>query len=169
MSWITALEQLAPTVASALGTPVAGMAVAALESALGISGDQVQKTIEDNKLTGEQVAAIQAAEINLKAQAQQLGLNFEQLAVDDRKSAREMQIATKSWIPGALAMLIVSAWILIQYFLLNNIVPQEMRELIARILGTLDSALMLVLSYYFGSSKGSQDKDQLLYNSSPTK
>jgi hypothetical protein len=43
-----------------------------------------------------------------------------------------------------------------------------MRELVARVLGTLDGALMLVLSYYFGSSSGSQAKDDLLHKSSPT-
>jgi hypothetical protein len=37
-----------------------------------------------------------------------------------------------------------------------------MRELIARVLGTLDSALMLVLSYYFGSSAGSAEKNQIM-------
>jgi len=47
--WIETLEKLAPTVASALGSPVAGMAVGALESALGVSGDDVQKMVESNK------------------------------------------------------------------------------------------------------------------------
>jgi hypothetical protein len=36
--------------------------------------------------------------------------------------------------------------------MLNNTIPTEMRELVIRVLGTMDGALMLVLSYYFGSS-----------------
>lgn len=48
-SWIDTVAKLAPTVASALGSPVAGMAVGALESALGMSGDEVQKTVESGK------------------------------------------------------------------------------------------------------------------------
>ena len=86
MDWIKTIEQLAPTIASALGTPVAGMAVSALESALGMKSEDIQKNIEDSKLTAEQVASIQQAEIALKAKAQELGLNFEQMAVQDRKS-----------------------------------------------------------------------------------
>lgn len=38
---------------------------------------------------------------------------------------------------------------------------------VGRILGTMDSSLMLVLSYYFGSSSGSDRKNILLANSVP--
>jgi hypothetical protein len=48
------------------------------------------------------------------------------------------------------------------------VIEPTMRELIARVLGTLDGALMLVLSFYFGSSSGSQAKDTMLHNSTPS-
>jgi len=72
------------------------------------------------------------------------------------------------FIPSILSVLVVVAWVLVQFFLLNHIIDASMRELVARVLGTLDGALMLVLSYYFGSSSGSQAKDDLLHKSSPT-
>jgi len=72
------------------------------------------------------------------------------------------------FIPPILSVLVVVAWVLVQFFLLNHVIDASMRELIARVLGTLDGALMLVLSYYFGSSSGSQAKDDLLHKSSPT-
>jgi hypothetical protein len=50
----------------------------------------------------------------------------------------------------------------VQGFLLTHVIDGTMRELIARVLGTLDSALMLVLSYYFGSSAGSAEKNQIM-------
>ena len=77
--WIDTLEKLAPTVASCLGSPVAGMAVGALESALGMSEDVVKQTVESGKLTGDQVVAIQQAELALKAKAQELGIDFAKL------------------------------------------------------------------------------------------
>jgi hypothetical protein len=55
----------------------------------------------------------------------------------------------------------------VQWFLLTHIIDGSMRELIARVLGTLDGALMLVLSFYFGSSAGSQAKDTMIHNSVP--
>ena len=165
MEWLT---QIAPGIATALGGPLAGLAVTAISKALGIDEKDVQSTIESGKLSAEQLASLKQAEIDLQAKAQELGLNFEKLATDDRKSARDMEISTKSFVPALLSILIVVAWALIQYFLLTHIIAQEMRELVARVLGTLDGALMLVLSFYFGSSSSSQNKDELLHRSTPT-
>ena len=164
MEWLT---QIAPGIATALGGPLAGLAVTAISKALGIDEKDVQKTIETGKLSADQMMSLKQAEMDLQAKAQELGLNFEKLAVDDRKSARDMQISTKSIVPALLSILVVTAWGLIQYFLLTHIVAQEMRELVARILGTLDASLMLVLNFYFGSSASSQDKDAMLHRSTP--
>jgi hypothetical protein len=164
MEWLT---QIAPGIATALGGPLAGLAVTAISKALGIDEKDVQSTIEQGKLSADQLTSLKQAELELQAKAQELGLNFEKLATDDRKSAREMQVSTKSFVPALLSILVVCAWALIQYFLLTHVIPQEMRELVARVLGTLDGALMLVLSFYFGGSSDSQDKDAMLHRSTP--
>jgi hypothetical protein len=164
MEWLT---QIAPGIATALGGPLAGLAVTAISKALNIDEKDVQSTIEQGKLSADQLSSLKQAEIELQAKAQELGLNFEKLAVDDRKSAREMQVSTKSFVPALLSILVVCAWALIQYFLLTHVIAQEMRELVARVLGTLDGALMLVLSFYFGGSSDSQDKDAMLHRSTP--
>ena len=164
MEW---LNQIAPGIATALGGPLAGLAVTAISKALNIDEKEVQKTIESGKLSADQLASLKQAELDLQAKAQELGLNFEKLAVDDRKSARDMQISTKSFVPALLSILIVVAWALIQYFLLTHIIAQEMRELVARVLGTLDGALMLVLSFYFGSSSHSEKQTEMIHRSTP--
>jgi len=161
------LEQIAPGIATALGGPLAGLAVTAISKALNIDEEDVKSTIESGRLSADQLSSLKQAEIDLQSKAQELGLNFEKLAVDDRKSAREMQMSTKSFVPALLSILVVCAWALIQYFLLTHVIAQEMRELVARVLGTLDGALMLVLSFYFGGSSDSQNKDDLLHRSSP--
>ena len=157
MDW---LKTIAPTIATALGGPLAGMAIEAVSSAIGIDPKDVKETLSEGKLTADQIASIKTAEIALKARAQELGLDFAKLAVEDRKSARDMQVATRSLVPPLLAVLVTVAWGLVQYFLLTHVIEPSMRELIARVLGTLDGALMLVLSFYFGSSSGSQAKDE---------
>ena len=164
MSW---LESIAPTIATAMGGPLAGMAVEAISKAIGVDPSEVQNTINSGKMTADQIASLQTAEIALKARAQEMGLDFEKLAVTDRASARQMQISTNSFVPPALSIMIVVAWSAVQYFLLTHVIDPSMRELIARVLGTLDGALMLVLSFYFGSSSGSQAKDTMLHNSTP--
>ena len=164
MEWLT---QIAPGIATALGGPLAGLAVTAISKALGIDEKDVQKTIETGKLSAEQLASLKQAEMELQAKAQELGLNFEKLATDDRKSAREMQVSTKSFVPALLSILIVVGWSMVQYFLLTHIIAQEMRELVARVLGTLDGALMLVLGFYFGGIHNSQETNEMLHKSTP--
>jgi hypothetical protein len=165
MDW---LKSIAPTIATALGGPLAGMAVEAVSKAIGVDPSEVQNTINSGKMTADQIAALQQAELTLKTRAQEMGLDFEKLAVADRASARQMQISTQSFIPPVLSIMVVVAWSAVQFFLLTHVIEPTMRELIARVLGTLDGALMLVLSFYFGSSSGSQAKDTLLHQSTPT-
>ena len=164
MSWI---EQLAPTIASCLGGPLAGMAVEAISKAIGVDPSAVQDTINSGKLTAEQIASIQQAEIALKAKAQEMNLDFEQLAVQDRKSARDMQNTTKSFIPPLLALIITLGFFGILVGMMTGKVTSS--DALMLLLGSLGTAWTGVISFYFGSSASSQNKDQLLHQSTPTK
>jgi hypothetical protein len=164
MDW---LKTIAPTIATALGGPLAGLAIEAVSKAIGIDPKDVQSTISEGKLSADQIMLLKQAEVAMAARAQEMGLDFAKLGNEDRKSARDMQMSTQSNIPPALAIMIVLAWATVQGFLLTNVIDASMRELIARVLGTLDGALMLVLSFYFGSSSGSQAKDTMIHNSTP--
>lgn len=164
MSWI---ESIAPTIASCLGGPLAGLAVEAVSKAIGVDPNQVQDTINSGKLTADQIAQIQAAEISLKEKAQQMGLNFEELAVQDRKSARDMQTTTKSFIPPLLALIITLGFFGILVGMMTGKVTSS--DALMLLLGSLGTAWTGVISFYFGSSASSQNKDQLLHQSTPTK
>jgi hypothetical protein len=164
MSWI---ESIAPTIASCLGGPLAGLAVEAVSKAIGVDPSAVQDTINSGKLTAEQIASIQAAEIQLKAKAQEMNLDFEQLAVQDRKSARDMQTTTKSFIPPLLALIITLGFFGILIGMMTGKVTSS--DALMLLLGSLGTAWTGVISFYFGSSASSQNKDQLLHQSTPTK
>jgi hypothetical protein len=164
MSWI---ESIAPTIASCLGGPLAGLAVEAVSKAIGVDPSSVQDTINSGKLSAEQIASIQAAEIQLKAKAQEMNLDFEQLAVQDRKSARDMQTTTKSFIPPLLALIITLGFFGILIGMMTGKVTSS--DALMLLLGSLGTAWTGVISFYFGSSASSQNKDQLLHQSTPTK
>jgi len=165
MEW---LKTIAPTIATALGGPLAGMAVSAVAKAIGCEPDEVQGIISSNKLTAEQVASIQLAELELKKQAQAMNLDFAKLGAEDKKSARDMQIATHSWLPSILSVLVIggfgaiTAAKVLGYSVASDPTVQDL-------LTTLRDGVILVLSFYFGSSSGSQIKDQLLHQSEPVK
>jgi hypothetical protein len=158
MDW---LKTIAPTVATALGGPLAGMAVSAVSKALGCDPDEVQGIISSNKLTAEQVASIQLAELELKKQAQSMGLDFAKLTVEDRKSARDMQIATKSMLVPSLAILIVSAFIGVVIATLGGFAVVD-SVLAGTLIGYISAKAEQVVNFYFGSSAGSQAKTELL-------
>ncbi len=158
MDW---LKQIAPTVATALGGPLAGMAVSAISKAIGVEPDKVQDVISAGKLDAEQIAKIKIAEIELQKQANELGLNFEKLAVDDRKSAREMQAATRSIVPPILAGVITIGFFGILILLMTGKVQGDNNTILI-MLGSLSTAWTGIIAYYFGSSAGSQAKTELM-------
>lgn len=148
------IENVAPTIATALGGPVAGMAVKALSTALlgHADGTKDDITAALESATPDQLAAIRKVDNDFKVQMKSLDIDLVRIAAEDRNSARNMAIGTHSWTPSIMSYIIVVCWAIIQYFLFTHVIESSMRELIARVLGTLDGALMLVLSFWFGSS-----------------
>ena len=165
MNW---LNQIAPTIATCLGGPLAGLAVTALSKLFGVAPDQVQSMINDNKLSADQIAAVQQEEIKFKEQTQALGLNFEQLAVEDRKSARDMQTVTGSLIPPMLSILVTLGFFGILVYLMVRPADTANTPLMI-MLGSLGTAWTGIIAFYFGSSAGSRAKDQMLFDSTPAK
>ena len=164
MNW---LAQIAPTIASAVGGPLGGLAYETISKVMGIGQDDAKKMLDEGKLSGDQIASLQQAEIALKAKAQELGLDFEKLSVEDRKSARDMQVATKSWLPPTLAILVTIGFFSILTGLMLGRVEHGAE--IDIMLGSLGTAWTGIIAFYFGSSSSSQKKDTMIYNSTPTK
>jgi len=158
MDW---LKQIAPTIATALGGPLAGMAVSAISKAIGVDEEKVGDLIANNKLTADQIAQVKLAEIELQKQAQELGLNFEKLEVEDRKSARDMQSATRSMMPPILAGAVTLGFFSIMVMMFFNKIDAN-NPAILMMLGSLGTAWTGIIAYYFGSSAGSQAKTDLL-------
>ena len=136
-----------------------------MSKAIGIDAKDVNKTSADGKLNAEQIAKIKEAEIAMAARAQELGLDFAKLAVDDRKSARDMQTATQSWIPGMMAIVVTIGF----FGILIGLMTEHFKtsDALMLMLGSLGTAWTGIIAFYFGSSAGSQKKDQLLHQSSP--
>jgi hypothetical protein len=124
--------------------------------------------ISNNKLSAEQIAQVKIAEIELQKQAQELGLNFEKLEVEDRKSAREMQSKTRSLMPPILAGTVTVGFFGIMVMMFIGKVDSA-NPAILMMLGSLGTAWTGIIAYYFGSSAGSQAKTDLLSKAGPVK
>ena len=163
MEW---LKQLAPTAATLLGSPLAGMAVDAIGNALGLKDatkDQVKDLLTSGTLNADQMAAIKKAEADLILKVKELDIDMEKVHAGDRASARDMAAKTGDiWTPRIIALVVFIVWGAVNWKLFNGTISGDMRELVARALGTLDGTLLAVVYYYFGSSSGSKDKTEAI-------
>lgn len=162
MEW---LSQIAPGIATALGGPLAGLAVTAISKALGIDEKDVQTTIESGKLTADQLTSLKQAELELQKQAQSLGLDFEKLATEDRKSARDLQASTKSIVPPILALVVTVGFFGILFALMMDYAKKSDELMI--MLGSLGTAWTGIIGFYFGSSAHSEKQSEMLHQSTP--
>lgn len=162
MDW---LKTIAPTIATALGGPLAGLAIEAVSKAIGIDPKDVQSTISEGKLNADQIMLIKQAEIQMAARAQEMGLDFAKLSNDDRKSAREMQATTKSMIPAILAIAVTCGFFGILVGMMTDTFKTS--DALMLMLGSLGTAWTGIIAFYFGSSASSQNKDNLLHKSTP--
>lgn len=158
------LAKIAPTLASALLGPFAGVAVAGITKILGIDGGtvaDVTKAISEGKITPEQLAEIQKLELKYKDDEAERGFKYADLEFKDRDSARKREIETGDKVTRNLAYLIVVAFVAVIGFTLAGLSQVE-SVLAGTLIGYLSAKAEQVMSYYFGSSKGSDKKTDLL-------
>jgi hypothetical protein len=86
--------------------------------------------------------------------------------VADRSSARTMQTATRSYTVPMLAFAIVGSFIGVVTGTLAGYAKID-SVLAGTLVGYLSAKCEQVVAFYFGSSKGSQDKTLLLHQSTP--
>ena len=149
------LSKLLPTIASCLGSPLAGAAVEAVGKALGMSEattDKVQRALTSGNLTAEQIAALQAADLQLKTRMAELGIDAEKLAAEDRASARAMQTSTHSWVPSVLACAVTIGFFGILIGLLTGDLKLWESTTLSLLIGSLSTAFSAVLAFYYGAS-----------------
>lgn len=168
--WRSLVRSVAPTIGTALGGPLGGVAGLALAKALGVdeakAGDAEALAAAVQGANPDQLLKLKQADQEFALQMQKLGYEnlqaLEKIAADDRSNARDREVKTRDWMPKVLAGTVVLGWLVVQGFLMRWEVPAGTREMVLRMLGTLDGAVMLVLGYYFGSSAGSDRKTEII-------
>lgn len=160
----TLLGQVAPTIATALGGPLAGVAVKTLSNVLlgheNGSEDDVKAAMAI--ATPEQLVALKKIDADFKVQMKELDIDLERIAAGDRDSARKMQSETRDWVPKLLAVVITIGFFGILVWMLLNGMPKNGTEALLMMLGALGTAWTGVMNFYFGSSAGSKAKNDLL-------
>jgi hypothetical protein len=133
-----------------------GLAVEAVGKALGMSDateDKVKKALTGGNLTADQMAALQAADLQLKTRMAELGIDAEKLAAADRDSARQMQVATKSHtVPILASVVTVGFFGILVGLMTGDLKMWEGHAELQMLVGSLASAWAMIVSFYFGAS-----------------
>ena len=158
------LGQVAPTLATALGGPMAGLAVKTLSNVL--LGHE-EGTDEDlskalGSATPEQLSDIKKIDADFKVRMKELDIDLEKISAGDRDSARKMQMETKDWVPKVLAIAITIGFFGILVWMLVYGMPPSGTEALLMMLGALGTAWTGVVNFYYGSSAGSKAKTDAL-------
>lgn len=176
-SWTDALnvvEKLAPTLASVLGGPLAGAGVSALEGVFGLTpspsateGDRTSALAAAiSGATPEQLVAMQKADQDYAVQMATLGFKDKEdiaaLQVKDVQGARDMQVANKSYIVPSLAILVTVGFFGLLAAMMFSVVPAANKDILNIMVGTLGTAWVTIMSFYYGASHSSDMSNQNL-------
>lgn len=164
--WKALLGTVAPTIATALGGPLAGLATKGIIGALNLGPDAGEAEISAALAgaTPDQLLAIKKADQQFALDMERLGVDLERIAAGDRDSARQREIQIRDKIPGILAVLTVGGFFLIlgamSWGLVSGNVTKSEAFLI--MLGVLGAMTKDIYSYYYGSSASSRAKDDTI-------
>ena len=146
------LKSLAPTIASAAGGPMAGMAVKMAAQKLGVP-DATANEIEDIiEREPEKAVLLKEADNDFKDRIREMEIDLESFKteVEDRQHARET--FKNDWTPkvfGILALLLYGA-----YVLTVTIMPHDQNDetIISLVLGQLSGILGTMAAFWFSGS-----------------
>ena len=164
MEFTQIIKTLAPTVASVLGGPLAGIAITALGDIFGIgepTQEKIAGVIANAQMTPEQVARIKMLELQYQNDERERRFKYAELEFKDLDSARRREAAVRDDTNRVLAFCVVGAFIaLVSTTLLGYTKVDSV--LAGTLVGYLSAKCEQVLSYYFGSSRSSERKTELL-------
>lgn len=159
------LGAVAPTLATALGGPLAGVAAAAVSDALIGRPDGTEAELATALQAGGADALLKLKEADqaFAVRMRELEIDLERIHQADRGSARDREARTGDrWTPRALAMSVTGGFFGCLAWLLAYGKPEHGGDALLVMLGSLGTAWSAITAYYFGSSAGSAAKTELL-------
>ena len=149
------LKSLAPTIASAAGGPMAGMAVKMAAKKLGLPDSATANEIEDLiEREPEKAVLVKQADSEFRSKIREMEINLESFKteVEDRKDAR-VKFST-DWTPkvfSILTLLLYGGFVVIVTLMPHD---QNDETIISLVLGQLSGILGTAAAFFYGGSNG---------------
>lgn len=165
--WKKTLATVAPALATALGGPLAGVAIKSISDAVLGKPEGSEEEIAAAIQSGGADALVKLKEANNQflIRMRELDLDLDKLLVNaevgDRANARLRESTTgDSWTMRTLAALVIGAFIAVVWAVLFGGSAVD-GALAGTLIGYLSAKADQILSYYFGSSFGSAQKNAI--------
>jgi hypothetical protein len=133
----------------------------------------VQGLISEFHLSPEDAAKANQALADTQSRAisdsHQYELGLATIAAQDKISARNMNTATRDSTAKILAIGVSFGFFGLISFMAFREVPATSKDLLNILLGALSASFISIISFYFGSSSGSQSKDDVIASNSEKK
>ena len=164
MNWKKVIAGVAPALATALGGPLAGTAVREIASKVLGNPNASEADIEAAILANNPETLVKLRELDqtFAIKMRELGIELEKVDASDRDSARTREIAVKDWTPQVLAVAVITSFMILMFAMFKGVIPEANKDAFNILIGVLGGAVAQILSYYFGSSRGSATKDDTI-------
>lgn len=151
------LKSLAPTIASAAGGPMAGMAVKMAAKKLGLPDTATANEIEDLiEREPDKAVMVREADKEFKDYIREMEIDLESFKteVEDRKDARQ-NFAT-DWTPKVFSIL--SLLLYGGFVMIVTLMPHDQNDetIISLVLGQLSGILGTAAAFFYGGSNGNK-------------
>ena len=149
------IGSVAPTLGTALGGPLGGMAGDAISKVLGCDNDPVSLEKAIATATPEQLLEIKKVEKEFEAKMKELDVDIYKLETQEKQDARKT--FSKDWTARIIGIAMVGGFL--GYIFLVTLQPPEQNSeaLINLVLGYLGGLASAVISFYFGASNKQDD------------
>ncbi len=144
---------VAPTLGTALGGPMGGMAANMIADVLGCDNNPKAMEKAVQAATPEQMLELKKAEQAFEVQMKELEVDVFKLEVQDTQDARKT--FSKDWTTRIIGIATLGGFL--GYIFLITIQPPEQNSeaLVNLVLGYLGGLASAIISFYFGASNGS--------------
>lgn len=165
------LKKVLPWVGAAATGGVPALIGMAAKTVGEVLGEQVGESADDivravSGATPDQILALKKADQDFAVQMQAMGFkqvtDLEKIAADDRASARDREKTLKDKTPAFLAGIVTFGFFGVLIYMMQHGVNKNGGEAMLVMLGALGAAWGSVIAYYFGSSSGSQQKNEMI-------
>jgi len=168
-NWRSMVRAIAPSLATALGGPLAGMAARTISEGLLGKGDATDSEIYEALLDPGALAKLKEIESEFEIKMKELDIDLAKIEADDRGSARDLAKSTSLVPQVVISGLFIAGFFSVLLILFSGAVDLSgsTENLAYLMLGVLASGVTMVLKFWFGGSVHESKQIDNMFNSIP--